>query len=295
MKRFNGISLIVLVITIIVIIILAGSVILSITSSNPISKANEAKFKSNIGEYKSELAIAKSSKYLNDSTFKSSTLVTGAWDGTATNIIGTVKEYIKSITVEDGANFTIQDGKLVYAGSDIDKKKWAMELGLKLELASGNLYAQISPWSTMSNNIDVSLTEPGPIIGSKTWKMIKTGTSSQWNGWEGNYDGLFNGNVGDRWVISGWYKTSAAAGIDYFVVGEFYKLDWSRPYNTTLIDRTDKIIDDGTWHYLHCTIQLNEVMTNAIITDGPAWTYSSQSGVMYMNGIEWRKIPVGTY
>lgn len=47
MKK-KGISLIVLVITIIVIIILAGTVILSLSSNNPITQAEEASFKNTV-------------------------------------------------------------------------------------------------------------------------------------------------------------------------------------------------------------------------------------------------------
>jgi len=57
MKINKGISLIVLVITIIVIIILAGSVILSLSTNNPIDKSKEATFKTNVVEYNSELAL----------------------------------------------------------------------------------------------------------------------------------------------------------------------------------------------------------------------------------------------
>ncbi len=53
-KRNNGISLLVLIITIIVMIILASAVILSITSNNPISKANETKVKTDLTALKDE-------------------------------------------------------------------------------------------------------------------------------------------------------------------------------------------------------------------------------------------------
>jgi hypothetical protein len=53
----KGISLIVLVITIIVIIILAGAVILNLADSNPISSANKATCLSDIANYKSAVAL----------------------------------------------------------------------------------------------------------------------------------------------------------------------------------------------------------------------------------------------
>jgi type II secretory pathway pseudopilin PulG len=51
-RKNDGISLIVLVITIIVIIILAGAVILSLANNNPISQANKATFLSDVSNFK---------------------------------------------------------------------------------------------------------------------------------------------------------------------------------------------------------------------------------------------------
>jgi hypothetical protein len=116
MKRNEGISLIVLVITIIIIIILTGSVILNLTDNNPIGTANTATFKENIGEYNSELAMVLSNEYLKNNLFNPLSLNAGVWNGNETNITGTIKEYIKSITVEDAGKFVIQNGKLVYVG-----------------------------------------------------------------------------------------------------------------------------------------------------------------------------------
>ncbi len=53
----KGISLIVLVITIIVIIILAGAVILSLADSNPIATANKATCLSDIANFRSAVAL----------------------------------------------------------------------------------------------------------------------------------------------------------------------------------------------------------------------------------------------
>lgn len=64
MKK-SGISLLTLIITIIVIIILAGALILSISKSNTVGQANEAKFKTDIDSFKSEL-LTYTSKQLID-------------------------------------------------------------------------------------------------------------------------------------------------------------------------------------------------------------------------------------
>ena len=62
MKK-QGISLIVLVITIIIIIILAGSVILNLVDNNPIENASEAKIASDLDAFKFDLTIQIVQKY----------------------------------------------------------------------------------------------------------------------------------------------------------------------------------------------------------------------------------------
>lgn len=126
----KGISLIVLIITIIVIIILAGSVILSLSDNNPIEKSKEATFKTNLDAYSSELAMAVSNKYLQNSSFNPSTFNVGTWDGTDAHIVGTVKEYITSITPADGAKFAIQNGNLVYVGTDETEISYTVGMGI---------------------------------------------------------------------------------------------------------------------------------------------------------------------
>jgi Tfp pilus assembly protein PilE len=126
MKR--GISLIVLVITIIVIIILAGAVILSLSQNNPIVQATEAAFKSDLQEYKNELTLYLASEYSKklgnlDTTTISASKTTGNYDGGKI-----IKQIITSMTDADTSNYIINKGKLVYIGSDINKKAWAKDI-----------------------------------------------------------------------------------------------------------------------------------------------------------------------
>jgi len=118
----KGISLIVLVITIIVIIILAGSVILSLSQNNPISSSVEAVFKSNMDLYNSELTLAISNKYFEDFTFNPNTL-------NATTDV-TVKGYIPSISDTDATKYVILGGKLVFYGTIDTEKQWAQNSGI---------------------------------------------------------------------------------------------------------------------------------------------------------------------
>jgi uncharacterized protein (UPF0333 family) len=126
----EGISLIVLVITIIVIIILAGSVILSLSKNNPITSATEAKFKTNIESYNSELTLAVATQYALNPSFDSKSINATTWNGNISNINGTVKQYISTMTVEDGEKYGIVGGKLVFVGLIPNEKQWVTDTGI---------------------------------------------------------------------------------------------------------------------------------------------------------------------
>lgn len=147
------------------------------------------------------------------------------------------------------------------------------------------------PWTAGGTNTNITGTaaDDGPIRGAKTWKFNKSGSSNQWNGWEGTYGGIWTGSSGDIWTISYWYKTSSPAGATGFGIGSYYLSDWSRPYNVTIIDNVSTIIADGQWHYNYTIVRFNEAYTNAIVVDGPSWGYSTQSGELYINGLTWCK------
>lgn len=164
--------------------------------------------------------------------------------------------------------------------------------GVVIEEATTNFYLNVPPGLVglgSGSNEDSTLTELSPIPNSKTWKMTKLGTANLWNGWEATYGGIFNAAIGESWTISGWYKTIKSAGVANLGIGNFYTSDWSRPYNTTVTSSDTRIIADGKWHFFWCTILINEVMTNAIVVDGPSWGYSTAAGVLYINGLQWEK------
>jgi hypothetical protein len=168
----KGISLIVLVITIIVIIILAGSVILSLSKNNPILSAEEATFKMTLDSYNSQLTLAISNKYVTDVTFNPDIFNANTWDGSG-NVSGTVKECIPSITSDDGANYVVSQGKLFYIGTDINKKKWTQELGitdgLVLYLDANNINSYPGSgtiWNDMSGNNNNGVLVNNPIYNS---------------------------------------------------------------------------------------------------------------------------------
>jgi Tfp pilus assembly protein PilE len=173
----KGISLIVLVITIIVIIILAGTVILSLADNNPIEQANEAKFKKNISEYNSQLEMAIAKEYLEDNSFNASTFSAGVWDGTEDHIAGTIKEYISSITTADKAKFVIHAGKLQISKEAVAQEiEWASDIGI--ELASTYLADVVSVGDYVAypvNYDNVPITDPGGglhLAGLTGWRVL---------------------------------------------------------------------------------------------------------------------------
>jgi len=97
-KRLKGISLIVLVITIIIMIVLAGAIILSLNSSNIIGKASEAKTKVDMATVKEQIEFAKGEALLNESPADFSKINKG---NLPIEINGTTGEVILNEGVDD--------------------------------------------------------------------------------------------------------------------------------------------------------------------------------------------------
>jgi hypothetical protein len=129
-NKIEGISLVILVVTIIVSIIITGTVVMAINNNNTISNAKEISYKINIDEYNEELKVNISNKYIEDFRFNSKDINASEWDGNVANISGTVKEYIPSMTATDGLNHIIKQGKLIYVGTDITKRQLSKDIGL---------------------------------------------------------------------------------------------------------------------------------------------------------------------
>jgi hypothetical protein len=123
----KGISLIVLVITIIVIIILSGTVILGLSKNNPITSATEATFKSSLSGYNSELSTYILSEY---------SRVSGNLDlnNINANNSNEIKQYIKSIPDSDINKYRITAGKLIYIGSNTNEIQWTKDIDISLDV-----------------------------------------------------------------------------------------------------------------------------------------------------------------
>ena len=134
-KQKKGISLIGLVVTIVIMIVLAGAIILALTSTNTMEKATEAAFKNTSKSYLDEYNAWISEQKLNTN---------GIFDISEVNATKNVayngkyiQDIIKSIKKEDIEKYEIVSGNLIYKGTE-NETKWAKEVGFKeVEKAKG--------------------------------------------------------------------------------------------------------------------------------------------------------------
>ncbi len=150
MNKREGISLIVLIITIIIIVILAGTVILNLADNNPILQATKASFLNDVKTLQTELELSLSKQYLDS---------LGSYDITLLQANETsikykdVEDNTKNIydlipslksNLQYSGQVEIIDGKLTYKGTDINKQEWAKEVGIVLPLDIAAGYGNIS-------------------------------------------------------------------------------------------------------------------------------------------------------
>ena len=119
-----------MIITIIVVIILASIIILSFNRNNPIKKAQEAKFKSEISQFKEELLMTHANNLAENKRYKSESVNVAAGN------YSLMKTYIPSITEDYAARLYIKNGELAYVDEenseyDADEYEWVSELGIK--------------------------------------------------------------------------------------------------------------------------------------------------------------------
>ncbi len=180
MNKRKGISLIVLVITILVMIILAGVVVVSLQKNNPIQKAKEAKFKSDVSSFASELEIGLSNKISEDTTFKK--------EDADANTFNNIKEYINSFTKSYENKLVIVDGELVYSGRNLQEKKWAEEIGIIGDLETAllpkpKLVNSLTPikWDLNNNEIETTSSDKDWYsYNNNEWANAKSKDGSYW-------------------------------------------------------------------------------------------------------------------
>lgn len=208
LKKRKGISLIVLIITIIVIIILASVIVMSFSNNNPIGRANEAKFKSDLSSFRDELDSVHNDNSFNDSTYAPENVNVDVGDYAG------LRRYIPDITEKYANKLLIKKGKLLYIGDDSGDNKskyekyhddkeeeWAKSIGIQ------------SPYGQVGDaNGDGQITEEDVAyiknyvtgfgeIGSEEIGRL---TDRQMSACDANSDGIIN--VNDSVVIDKYLK-----------------------------------------------------------------------------------------
>jgi len=127
MKTYKrGISLIVLVITIIILAILASVVIINLSNTNIIAESGNTVFKSDMSNYKSAYSLYLGNRLMEDSSFDSTTI----------NVTSSDAEFIKifgnNVKEEHKENLQIINGELKYKTSDNEKKEILKDLGMSV-------------------------------------------------------------------------------------------------------------------------------------------------------------------
>ena len=144
-NKRKGISLIVLVITILVMIILAGVVVVSLQKNNPIEKAKEAEFKTSVTSFLDELNLYHTQMLSNNQGSYEQNRINANKD----NIVyigsgqidtnGNIKNLIPSMTGKYLDILEVQSGKLIYTGSNTNEIKWSTELGISIQSFVGGV------------------------------------------------------------------------------------------------------------------------------------------------------------
>ncbi len=128
-----GISLIVLVITIIVMIILAGVIILSLTENDILKSANKVRYFSDVKNFQDELEMYFVENVDLDSVLFQADDDSVTYDGTV-QPGETITDVIPSLGSTDkyDGEFKVLNGRLAYKGEDTDRLLWSPEVGLEI-------------------------------------------------------------------------------------------------------------------------------------------------------------------
>lgn len=128
MQNRKGISLIVLVITIIVMIIIAGVVIISLNDENSVAEAKKVAFQNEIASTQEALEINLKTREMKDSNFDRYSVNATTEDE--------IKQYVKKVDKEVVKYLEVQDGMLVlrkiYSTSTDERVLWIKELNIEV-------------------------------------------------------------------------------------------------------------------------------------------------------------------
>lgn len=231
MKRKIGISLISLIITIIVIIILAGTTVASLLNNNIIGQAKEAAFKTNVDQYNDELLLATSNKYIEERPFDPTTFDMPTWNGQGTGS-GTIKEYITSMTKEDGKNFEIRDSKLVYVGESDEERDWF----IGTELDSKPFFVENFQTDTYKSVNTTGNWRDGT-LGTPTHEVLKRIKNIGTNGYDS------------------FYSVIEDSDGNYVAVGEANDQFFIAKFNKSLGLVSEKTFGSTSYEFLNCVVE----------------------------------------
>lgn len=119
MKK-RGISMLILVITIIVMAIIAGTIILNISRNKQMDRAAEIAFKSDIKEFQKSIDTYVQTNLMKNSSFDVSSVTASTVEEIRVIIPNFPDRYIDV--------FNISKGKILYVGVEEDEENWAREL-----------------------------------------------------------------------------------------------------------------------------------------------------------------------
>ena len=170
-KLKGGISLIVLVITIIVMIILAAAIILSLSNSGIISKANKAKADTDISNAKDLVAMAHADWMLDEAKIKEN-------DNTITSFSNYAEKKLQEagykVGTGEGAYTVTEDGE-VYTGLT-ETARTAIRAGIKV----GDVVKGYTVASTTYETSGEENTAPSYIERDPTKQTVTTNTKLTW-------------------------------------------------------------------------------------------------------------------
>ena len=149
-NQSNGISLVILLITMVVIVILSGSAIFIFVNNNPIEQANKVIYLSDLKNFQDELESYKSNLSLDIfSGYNPSSLQADDNSVTYNGIVDTSKNIVDLVpSIEEShyhGEFKIVDGKIVVSANDTTKQDWAEEAGIEAVSVFGPIVNISSP------------------------------------------------------------------------------------------------------------------------------------------------------
>jgi len=204
MKTYKkGISLIVLVITVIVLSILATTVIISLSNTNIISQTNSAVFKSDMANLKSAYELYVASELIKDVSFNVTTLNVTSSDAEFTKIFG------DNVSEKYTAGLKIVDGKLVYDTDSPNELVVLIELGMvekpPIEIPEGFTMSVYAGERSIEDGLVIYKTDAKTLAtysqeeAQKTFDQFvwvpveytKTNTDTDSNGTDDGFDAVF--------------------------------------------------------------------------------------------------------